>query len=216
MSRELPLFPLKVVLYPGMALPLHVFEERYKEMMRKVLAGDKTFGVVLIKEGPEVGGPAVPHAVGTTARVEAVEQLPGGRLNLITLGVERYRILDVVRHEPFLVGRVELLEEEVGSVSAELAAAISERLTAYLSALRELRLSEIETVVQDPVALSYQVARMLRAASPLARQGLLELPTAADRLEHELGMLKAELDLMRLLATAPRSSDASQGPFSKN
>ena len=66
---ELPIFPLGTVLFPGMPLPLHIFEERYKRMIGRCLDGDRAFGVTLLKSGREVGGPAIPHEVGTIARI---------------------------------------------------------------------------------------------------------------------------------------------------
>lgn len=215
MISELPLFPLHLVLFPGMTLPLHVFEPRYQAMMRRILAGDRTFGVALIKEGREVGEPAVPYQVGTTARVEAVERLPEGRMNLLAVGVQRFRLLELVPGEPYLVGRVERLDESPGELAAELAGRVAERFRQYLEALRARGLPPTEPVASEPVALSYQVARVLRATPPTARQRLLELPSAAQRLELELRLLRQEMDLLRLLSTAPRS-EAFQGPFSRN
>ena len=77
---ELPLFPLNVVLFPGMSLPLHIFEERYKAMIGACSEHDTPFGVLLIKEGQEVGDPAEPFQVGTTARITEVQQLEDGRM----------------------------------------------------------------------------------------------------------------------------------------
>src|SRR5688500_12618252 len=93
-QRMLPLFPLGVVLFPGMALPLHVFEERYRLMMGACLEGDQSFGVTLIKEGQEVGDPAIPFDVGTMARIAKLQRLPDGRMNLIAVGVQRFRIIE--------------------------------------------------------------------------------------------------------------------------
>ena len=91
-SRELPLFPLNTTLFPGGTLPLHIFEPRYRAMTRRCLEGDERFGVVLIAEGPEVGGRAVPHLVGTVARIALAETLEGGRYNLMTTGERRFAI----------------------------------------------------------------------------------------------------------------------------
>ncbi|MCH8222137.1 MAG: LON peptidase substrate-binding domain-containing protein [Chloroflexi bacterium] len=78
MSETLPIFPLNTVLFPGAPLPLRIFEPRYREMLKRCLDGDRRFGVALIKSGPEVGGPAEPHDVGTVARIERVRD-EGGR-----------------------------------------------------------------------------------------------------------------------------------------
>src|SRR4051794_30925127 len=83
-SRRIPLFPLGTVLFPGMPLPLHVFEPRYQELVRGCLEGDRTFGGCLIRSGQEVGGPADPYPVGTTCEILQVDRLDGGRLRLAT------------------------------------------------------------------------------------------------------------------------------------
>src|SRR4029450_7854046 len=99
------LFPLNTVLFPGMPLPLHVFEERYKLMVGRCLEEERPFGVVLIRTGQEGGGPAVPHRVGTTAEIATAKHLDDGRMNLLVVGQERVRIRELVRQEPYLVGR---------------------------------------------------------------------------------------------------------------
>ena len=93
-AELLALFPLNTVLFPGMPLPLHIFEERYKIMIGRCIDEDRPFGVVLIQSGTEVGNPAVPHVVGTTALIAAVKRLEDGRMNLIAVGQERFRSLE--------------------------------------------------------------------------------------------------------------------------
>src|SRR6476469_494249 len=102
-DERLALFPLNTVLFPGMPLPLHIFEERYKLMIGRCIEENRPFGVVLIRSGPEVGGPATPHVVGTTAEISGWKRLEDGRLNLIVMGTERFRIVEVVRQEPYMV-----------------------------------------------------------------------------------------------------------------
>ncbi|HZQ37055.1 MAG TPA: LON peptidase substrate-binding domain-containing protein [Dehalococcoidia bacterium] len=105
----LPIFPLGTVLFPGGTLPLRIFEERYKLMIGRCIQERRPFGVVLIKAGVEVGGGAVPHGIGTTARIARVEQLPQGRYNLLTVGVDRFRIVETDTSEPYLQAQVEYL-----------------------------------------------------------------------------------------------------------
>ena len=111
---ELPLFPLNTVLFPTAPLTLHIFEERYKEMVSRCIAEDIPFGVVLIREGQEVGSPALPFEVGTTAQIVSVEKLLQGRMNLIAVGRERFRLLDTSHARPYLVGRVEFAPHLTG------------------------------------------------------------------------------------------------------
>jgi len=127
----LPIFPLGTVLFPGGALPLQIFEERYKLMINRCIDERRAFGVVLIKAGVEVGGDAVPHGVGTTARIARVERLPQGRFNLLTVGVDRFRILDADRSQPYLQATVEFLERP--DASEETTAAAAARVSALFS-----------------------------------------------------------------------------------
>ena len=87
----LPLFPLKTVLFPGGVLPLRVFEPRYMDMITRCMREDAGFGVCLIAAGEEVGETAVPHPVGTEARIEQWDMAQAGVLNLVTRGIRRFR-----------------------------------------------------------------------------------------------------------------------------
>jgi len=107
---EIPLFPLNTVLFPGATLPLHIFEDRYKEMIGACIDAQRPFGVLLIRKGFEVGDLAEPFEVGTTAHIARVDELEEGKLNLLCLGGKRFRTLKLVRNDPYLTGEVELLE----------------------------------------------------------------------------------------------------------
>src|SRR3954452_10981331 len=113
---ELPLFPLHAVLFPGVALPLHIFEECYRSMVGRCIAAGEPFGVVLIKDGREVGDAAVSLAqVGTTAIIRQAGRYPDGRMDIVTVGGRRFRIDELfVDREAYLVGDVEILEEPIG------------------------------------------------------------------------------------------------------
>ena len=104
----LDLFPLKTVLFPRMRLPLHIFEPRYRAMIHHCLEHDERFGIVLIEHGEEVGGPATPHSVGTTARVTNVELRDDGSLDIVAAGERRFRIESIVQTEPHLKAEVSL------------------------------------------------------------------------------------------------------------
>src|SRR5579859_3037980 len=114
-QRVMPLFPLEqVVLFPGMSLPLRIFEERYKVMIGACQVTDQVFGVVLIHSGREVGEPAEPEPVGCTARMVRVDRIPDGRMHILTIGEQRFRLLGHARAmaEGYLVGDVQLLSDE--------------------------------------------------------------------------------------------------------
>lgn len=115
---DLRLFPLNAVLFPNMRMPLHIFEERYKVMIRECIEEDAPFGVLLIKAGEETGGSAVPHDVGTTARILQVEYLDDGRMNIFAMGEQRFRIVSVNTTQPYLRAEVTPLDQEPATDSA--------------------------------------------------------------------------------------------------
>ncbi len=139
--RRLPLFPLHSVLCPGIALPLHIFEPRYREMVGQCLETGSPFGVVLIREGREVG-PLAGHIadVGTTAAIRQAGRYPDGRLDIVTVGETRFRIVSLDRAtHAYLTAVVEELEEPVGGDDREadaLAADVGRRFLAYLELLQ--------------------------------------------------------------------------------
>ena len=137
---EIPLFPLRTVLFPGMALPLRIFEERYRIMMRDLLAGDRHFGVLLIREGSEVGGGAIPFEVGTTAFIEKWEEIPGGRYVLSAKGERRFRLVRMLEPRPYPYGEIELVSTEYRGDEARLQRAL-ETVRATFPAYFRLALS---------------------------------------------------------------------------
>ncbi len=133
---ELPLFPLHTVLCPGVALPLHIFEDRYRALVERCIERDEPFGVVLIRNGRDTGPLNGEIAgVGTTALIRQAGRYPDGRFDIVTIGGSRFRIDGVDRErEPYLVGQVELLPEPIGEPVAarRLATRVSERFLRYL------------------------------------------------------------------------------------
>jgi len=104
-----------------MRMPLHIFEDRYRIMVRECIEEDAPFGVLLIKSGPEVGGGAVPHDLGTIARIMQVEQLEDGRMNIFVMGEQRFRIVSINTTQPYLRGEVALLEQQPAGDAAHAA-----------------------------------------------------------------------------------------------
>lgn len=189
---ELPLFPLNAVLFPGASLPIHIFEERYKLMMGHCLEEGQPFGVVLIRSGSEVGEPAQPFDIGTTARIVRVQRLTEGRLNIIALGSQRFRILNLLRQRPYLVGEVELLvcqDNDPGAV-ADLADTVASLFAEYYRLHLALsdQWSRTLTMPQEPGNLSDFVASRL-SISLWAKQQLLETLSVQRRLEREAAIL---------------------------
>jgi Lon protease-like protein len=189
---ELPLFPLNTVLFPGMLLPLRIFEERYKLMIGRCIDEKAPFGVVLIQSGDEVGGPAEPYMFGTTARISRVQRLDEGRLNVIAFGEQRFRIKGLDYSEAHLVGDVEYVESEGGDTAE--AAEEAHRIGALLGeavrlagALRGEWRREL-TLPPEPDRLADFVAAQLEAA-PEEKQRLLETLPVVERLRAEFELL---------------------------
>jgi len=139
---EIPLFPLHTVLCPGIALPLHIFEPRYRLMVERCVESSVPFGIVLIREGREVGtGNVAIAGVGTFAEIREATRLPDGRYDLLVVGSGRFTVEDVeLGKEPYLVGEVTALEDEVGDLAAAtaLAARAMRRFVAYLQLLQPM------------------------------------------------------------------------------
>ena len=190
--ERLPLFPLNTVLFPHAALPLHIFEERYKLMIGRCIEAKAPFGVVLIRSGEEVGGAAEPYETGTTARVARVQRFPDGRMNLVVLGERRFRIAALDSSAPYLQGDVELIESEDAATpeardeAARVAALFGEQFRLKLCSTGQW--SRALSLPDDPDALADFVGGQLDAP-PEARQELLETLSVPARLRREAGLL---------------------------
>ena len=192
-ERQIPLFPLQAVLFPGGFLPLHIFEPRYRTMIKFCLEHESEFGVVLIKEGEETGETAVPCDVGTAVRILHVEHLEDGRMHIVTAGEYRFQILEIQEHLSYLTGRVQMLDDletEVESVPESLTAEIEELYKAYetLSSRLIFAWSPPEEQPDDPRELAYQVGIRLRI-SLKEKQTLLETIPLEQLLTREIEIL---------------------------
>ena len=199
--RRLPLFPLNTVLFPNASLPLQIFEERYKLMLRECMESDNRFGVSLIREGPEVGGPAIPHEIGTVAHITQVNRIDGDRFFVAAVGVQRFRVLNLTQREPFVAAEVELLDETGPSLesSDELVREATDAFSEYAQASVGISGGWVSRtrVPSDPEALSYHIANSIQMDVG-EKQRLLEHDSAASRLAAEVELLKrAYTDLRR-------------------
>ena len=215
---EIPLFPLRTVLFPGMPLQLRIFEERYKVMTRELLANDTPFGVLLIQEGDEVGGNAKPHPVGTTAVIEEAQEGADGNFFLQAKGVQRFRLVRMLAPRPYPYGEVELIDDRDWAPSPALSHALeSVRATFPVYFRLALALTDQWTrglrLPNDPHALVNFVAQWLQVDEE-AKQRLLELESASDRVGHLAEMLDELLTRTReQVATYHRGKFRSLGPI---
>lgn len=186
--RELPLFPLpEVVLFPTRPLPLHIFEFRYRIMMNTILESDRRFGVLMVD--PVDGTIA---NIGCCAEIIHYQRLPDDRMKMLTLGQQRFRVLEYVREKPYRVGLVEWLEDQPPTQDLRPRAAEVEQLlrdVVRLSAkLTEQNMELPEELPDLPTELSYWVASNLYGV-PSEQQALLETQDTLLRLEREAEIL---------------------------
>ena len=206
---ELPLFPLGTVLFPGLVLPLHVFEERYRALVRHLVAlpddTPRQFGVVAIRRGWEVDqqGALVLHEVGCTAQVRQVTSHPDGRFDLTTVGHRRFTIRQVnADREPYLLADVDWLDESTGEAGAVdlLMPAVLDLFQTYLRLVRPAQAGE--QVPDDPTVLSHVIAATA-ALSLDERQALLAAPNTLHRLRAERSLLRREVGLLGRVRAVP-------------
>lgn len=201
---EMPLFPLQSVLFPGMPLRLHIFEDRYKSLVQRCLDEQMPFGVVLIAKGQEALGPLPePHEIGTTAKISYLEPLGDGRSNLLAIGDRRFRILEVHGGHPYLMARAEYMDIPVQQPETmeDRAKTLRPLLSRYLSALSDLDLWRSGTfeLPHEPMALAFMAGAVLQIPTE-KKQALLELPSAG-RLFHDLRRtLHHEIALLDMLS----------------
>lgn len=228
-----PLFPLGTVLFPGALLPLHIFETRYRRLFAGLQERDpdqRIFGVVAIRAGREVAGPASPdagapagpdlHPVGCLAGLRAAQPYPDGRWDVVAAGTRRFRVVDVDPvtdpDEP-LTGTVELLPELTSAHAADLVPQVTRHFLDYRDAMYRAQGQIAEPAADlpaDPVLLSYLVAAAV-VVDLADKQRLLAAETAANRLERELTLLRREAAQLATLATRP-AVELGRLPYSAN
>ncbi|MBS1709339.1 MAG: LON peptidase substrate-binding domain-containing protein [Armatimonadetes bacterium] len=195
--EEMPLFPLNTVVFPHADLQVHVFEERYREMVRNCVQYDTGFGVVLIRSGQEVGGAAEPYMVGTAVRIVKVQTYEDGKMDVHVRGQRRFRIRRLDESRSYLVGHVEPvveLEVEDSPQTEELV----ERVRRSVHELLEGQFAKLDVKVTsirlpvDATDLSFVVANLLHCEN-IRKQHLLETTDTTDRIAEMLPILEQQI-----------------------
>lgn len=194
--RDLPLFPLNTVLFPGGSIPLQVFETRYIEMIKDCLDSDSSFGVVLIKEGKEVGGPSVPRSVGTVAKITSINQLTNNRMLVNSIGTQRFTILEIITDDPYMVARVNIENEQVyEKIDEEVINEATQSTTEYLQGLLSLQegwvKNPVSSIPEESVDLSFFMAQLIQQPVP-DQQKILEIDSVVDRLSSCTSFMNSE------------------------
>ena len=243
-TARLPLFPLNSVLFPGLVLPLNVFEQRYRALMRALLElpeDERRFGVVAIRDGREVApsAPGMPDVtahtergaaagfgaepmdsfftVGCTADAATIREKSDGGFEVLSTGTRRFRLLSVDASGPYLTGEVEELEEPEGDGAGALASGVLRTFRTYqkrLAGASERTMTGDQELPGRPSVVSYLVAAAAELDTP-TKQQLLEAPTTAARLAQELKILRAECSVIRSLPSLP-AVKLTQQPTSPN
>ncbi|MFE7270833.1 LON peptidase substrate-binding domain-containing protein [Streptomyces sp. NPDC057623] len=245
MTVRLPLFPLNSVLFPGLVLPLNIFEERYRALMRDLLKTPeeepRRFAVVAIRDGHEVAqsapgmpdptsvperGPAAGfgpepvkafHGVGCVADAATIRERADGTFEVLATGTSRVRLLSVDASGPFLTAELEELPDEQGDEAGALAEGVLRAFRQYQKRLAGARERSLSATADLPDQPSV-VSYLVAAAMMLdtpTKQRLLQSPDIASRLRDELKLLRAETSIIRTLPSLP-ASDLTRGPTSLN
>ena len=224
MSEILPLFPLSTVLFPGMRLPLHIFEQRYRQLVADLLERPepRQFGVIAIRKGRETGveGVTALHEVGCVATVREVAAREDGRYDLQTVGAQRFRLLrlNYASSLPYFQGEIESLPDTMGDAAAAayLTQRVQQAFRAYLNALADRGggTINVSSLPDEPELLSYVVGAAMIIDLP-DRQALLAAPDTVGRLRAERALLTRETAMLR--ATTSRAApDFNYEPYSPN
>ena len=227
MTDELPMFPLNTVLFPGMTMELHVFEERYRALVHHLLTipdkSQRLFGVVAIREGYEVGSHGVQslHRVGCVAQMTTVVPAEDGRFDIEIVGRERFHLQSMDASGPYLVGTVETMSDAKDPSSSprgasEAAIRALETFAAYRERVSEVRGADVLDVdlPTDPVYLSYTLAATC-LLTLRERQALLETGSADERLVMLRHAMREEMRAMRAIASLP-ATEVSRTGWSPN
>lgn len=200
-TRTLPMFPLGSVLFPYAALPLHIFEPRYRALVEQCLAGEPEFGVVLIERGSEVGGGDTRFDVGTVARIVEASQFPDGRYALVAVGAARLRVREWLPDAPYPLAAVEVVDEPAPEpVLVTVRQEVEQALRRVLTLAAELGVAVAPSDVRlddDPVRAAFEAAALAPIGS-LDAQRLLEIDDPADRLARLGALLADATELLEL------------------
>jgi Lon protease-like protein len=220
MTERLPLFPLGTVLFPGLVLPLHLFEERYRLLIGDLLERPEPrgFGVVGIELGHEVGEDAAHRlsGVGCLAELREARRHPDGRYDIVTTGTRRFRVKELDRSRPYLQGEVEFLPEHPGADPGPAARRVRRLFRVYRERLSAAGAGPVDdpALPDDPVALSYLIAASV-VLDGHEKQRLLECEDAALRLAAERELLVRENRILDSLPMIP-AGQFLDGSFTLN
>jgi Lon protease-like protein len=199
--RHIPLFPLPLVMLPGELLPLHIFEDRYRKMLKDVESEHHLFGITLFEPGEAIADKPAAGTVGCITEVREVETLPDGRSNILGLGLARYRLIDYVdAGEPYLVGDVQFFEDGDENVKdleplADEVFDLFGRMARAAFKMSGSRGTLPEIKRADPEALSFLITAAFNFENG-KKYSLLEMTSTTERLRELREILLKTVDQM--------------------
>jgi len=198
-TRVIPLFPLGIVALPGVATPLHIFEERYKEMIARCLAEHLDFGIV------QFNGEAMSNAGCTVQILEVTKQYDDGRMDILTRGRQRFQIFEIIEEQAYLEARVSFFDDVPEAVSAELARLTDRGVTVFKELVGLLANGDaVEGLdLSDPQRLSFTIAGF-DGFGPLEKQAFLEMTSTRNRLAKGIAALETAVARVRLTSEVER------------
>ena len=218
-SMDLPLFPLNTVLFPGMPIRLHIFEDRYKKMISHCLESKQPFGVVMIESGQEANGPlANPCEVGCTAQIARMQTLTEGRMNVEAMGEERFLVESLDRSHDYLQGSVKPFpldrdeQTDLEGPARKLHAPVEEYVALVSNNRRSLKASDLENIGIERMLF---MACDLLQVSPRKKQDLLETKYCEELIEKLDLLYKNQISLLNSII-AQKEADEGAGPISLN
>ncbi len=211
MPFELPLFPLNTVLFPGIAFDLHIFEERYKQMISQCIEHRTPFGILLLQSGTAEEDPyspaPSPYLIGCTAHITHVRPLSEGRLNITVVGKDRFQVVQLRHDKPYLVGMVEVLPVELGDMRSLMrqARVLRRLMSRYLDVLQGTGQQKFDTeqLPNDPAALAYLGAYILQGVAMAQKQALLAAESLSVMTDTLCITYRKEVVLLQALINPP-------------
>ncbi len=195
--RIIPIFPLPLVQFPGAVTPLHIFEPRYRQMLKDLMAGDKTFGIIYRNDEAMMDFEQLPPgSIGCAVEIAVQQEMPDGRSNLLCVGVSRFSLIAYVEGEPYEQAQVEFFDDDIAfddlSVEISQAKNLFQRLSGIIRKLKGEKDEEedlMPDLPDDPQALSFILAAYLDIEIS-DKQDLLEMTDTAERLREVIRLLE--------------------------
>ncbi len=222
--RIIPIFPLPLVQFPGAVTPLHIFEPRYRQMVKDLVAGDKTFGIIYRNDEIMLESERLPlGSIGCAVEIAVQQELPDGRSNILCVGVSRFHLVGYIEGEPYIQAQIEFFDDDIAfddlSNEVQQAKSLFVRLSAIIRKLRGEKDADDEAMPDlpdDPQALSFILAAYLDI-DVSDKQDLLEMTDTSLRLREVIRLLEELADdyEKRALANQLSKSNGHAGHMPK-